>query len=38
MILYVNACVRKQSRTLRLAKQMMDKLDGEIKEVKLEKS
>ncbi len=36
MILFVNACVRKQSRTLRLAKQLMDKLDGEIKEVKLE--
>ena len=36
MILFVNACVRKQSRTLRLAKQLMDKLDREIKEVKLE--
>ncbi len=36
MILFVNACVRKQSRTLRLANQLMDKLDGEIKEVKLE--
>lgn len=36
MLLFINACVRKQSRTLRLAKQLIDKLDGEIKEVKLE--
>ncbi len=36
MILLVNACVRKQSRTFRLAKQLIDKLDGEVKEVKLE--
>ena len=37
MILFVNACVRRQSRTLRLAKKLLDTLDGEIKEVKLEK-
>ena len=36
MILFINACVRKQSRTIRLAKQLLDTLDGEIKEVKLE--
>ncbi len=37
MILFVNACVRKQSRTLILAKRLLDTLDGEIKEVQLEK-
>ena len=36
MILFVNACVRKQSRTLRLAKNLLDQLAGEIKEVRLE--
>ena len=36
MILFVNACVRKQSRTLILAKRLLDTLDGEIKEVRLE--
>ena len=36
MILFVNACVRKQSRTLRLAKNLLKRLDGEIKEVCLE--
>ena len=36
MILFVNACVRKESRTLILAKRLLDTLDGEIKEVKLE--
>ena len=36
MILFVNACVRGQSRTYRLAKQLLDTLEGEIKEVKLE--
>ena len=35
MILFVNACVRKQSRTLRLAEKLLDTLDGEIKEVRL---
>ena len=38
MILFINACVRKQSRTLRLAKRLLDTLDGEIKEVQLEKT
>lgn len=36
MILFINACVRKQSRTLILAKRLLDTLDGEIKEVQLE--
>ena len=37
MILFINACVRKQSRTFKLAKQLLDTMGGEIKEVKLEK-
>ena len=37
MILFINACVRKESRTLRLAKNLLDTLEGEIKEVQLEK-
>ena len=37
MILFVNACVRERSRTLRVAKKLLDTFDGEIKEVKLEK-
>ena len=37
MVLFVNACVRKQSRTLILAKRLLGTLDGEIKEVQLEK-
>ena len=36
MILFVNACVRKQSRTLILAKQLLGTLEGEVKEVRLE--
>lgn len=36
MILFINACVRKQSRTLRLAKELLGRLEGDIKEVKLE--
>ena len=36
MILFINACVRKQSRTIRLAKKLLNTFDGEIKEVKLE--
>ena len=36
MILFINACVRKQSRTLRLAKRLLDDLNGDIKEVRLE--
>lgn len=36
MILFVNACVRKQSRTLRLAKKLLDSLNGDVKEVCLE--
>ncbi len=38
MILFVNACVRKQSRTLLLARKLLNTLDGEIKEVQLEKT
>ena len=37
MILFINACVRKNSRTLRLAKSLLTRLDGEVKEVCLEK-
>ena len=37
MILFVNACVREQSRTLILAKRLLNKLDGDIREVQLEK-
>ncbi len=36
MILFINACVRKESRTYRLAKELLDSLDGVIKEVRLE--
>ena len=36
MILFINACVRNQSRTYRLAKGLLDSLDGVIKEVRLE--
>ncbi|MBQ8831559.1 MAG: NAD(P)H-dependent oxidoreductase [Oscillospiraceae bacterium] len=36
-ILFINACVRKDSRTLRLAKHLLSKLDGEITELNLEK-
>lgn len=35
MILLVNACVRKDSRTKRLADALIEKLDGEVEEVKL---
>ncbi len=34
-ILYINACVREDSRTNILAKYLLDKLDGNIEEVKL---
>lgn len=36
MILFVNACVRKQSRTLSLAKRLLKNLNGVIKEIRLE--
>ena len=36
MILFINACVRKQSRTLVLAKRLLDDLGGSIKEIRLE--
>lgn len=36
-ILYINACVRKNSRTLYLAERLLDKLDDEITEVTLDK-
>ena len=35
MILFVNACVRKQSRTLELSRYLLKRLDGEIREVRL---
>lgn len=34
-ILFVNACVRKESRTLRLAEHLLGKLDGEVETVNL---
>ena len=36
MILYVNSCVREDSRTDRLARYLLDKLGGEYEELKLE--
>jgi len=37
MILFVNACVRPQSRTKRLAQSVLKKLGGDVKEVDLER-
>ena len=37
MILFVNACVRPQSRTKRLAQSVLRKLGGDVKEVNLER-
>ena len=34
-ILFINACVRKNSRTLELANHVLSKLSGEVEEVKL---
>ena len=34
-ILFINACVRENSRTLQLAKEVLFKLQGEAEEVKL---
>ena len=36
MILFINACVRSDSRTKRLADAVLSKLDGEVTELKLE--
>lgn len=36
MILYINACVRRDSRTERLAEALLQKLDGEVEQVRLE--
>ncbi|MBR3145518.1 MAG: NAD(P)H-dependent oxidoreductase [Clostridia bacterium] len=36
MILFINACVREKSRTKRLADRFLSKLNGEVKEIKLE--
>lgn len=36
-ILFVNACLRPESRTLRLARHLLSKLDGRVEEVNLEK-
>ena len=36
-ILFINACVRKDSRTLTLAKHLLDRLEGDVTEVNLEK-
>ena len=35
-VLLINACVRKESRTLRLAKRVLAHLDGEVREIDLE--
>lgn len=35
-ILFINACIRAQSRTLQLAKHLLTKLQGEVEEVNLE--
>ena len=37
MILYVNACVRRESRTERLAEALLKKLNGNVTEIRLEK-
>lgn len=37
MILFINACVRKESRTKRLADCLLKKLNDEVKEINLEK-
>lgn len=34
-ILFINACVRPDSRTLRLARRVLEKLDGQVKEIDL---
>ena len=36
MILYINSCVRDESRTDRLARVLLEKLEGEVKEIRLE--
>lgn len=36
-ILFINACIRPESRTLRLANHLLSKLDGEVVEVNLER-
>ena len=36
MILYINACVRRESRTEKLAQALLGKLSGDIQEVRLE--
>ena len=36
-ILYINSCVREESRTNKLAKYLLDKLNGNIEEVNLNK-
>lgn len=38
MILFINACVREGSRTRRLASALLEKLDGEVREVDLSKT
>ena len=35
MILYINCCVRKESRTNRLAREVLDRLGGEVTELRL---
>lgn len=38
MILFINACVRKESRTKRLADRYLSKLNGQVEEVRLEEA
>ncbi len=35
MVLFINACVRKQSRTRKLADSVLSKLEGEVQEIRL---
>ena len=35
MVLFINACVRKQSRTRKLADSVLSRLEGEVKEIRL---
>lgn len=38
MILFVNACVRKDSRTRKLADYLLDRMDGPVEEIRLERA
>ena len=36
MILFINACVRQESRTLRLAKHLLSRMNDTVEEIRLE--